>query len=115
MKQLYLFKGVRVSLTPDNPSREGMWGREATEASALDAELFFENVIEKSENVSQIVCGSFLGPLRDRHVLAARIVRVVVILVFPCFFFKNHFLQSLKEHNLRLGFSPSETASCWSQ
>ena len=87
-----------------------MWGREATAASALDTELFFENVIEKSENVSQIVCGSFLGPLRDRPVLAARIVSLVVILVCPCFVFKNNVLQILKDHTLRLGFGCSESA-----
>ena len=87
-----------------------MWGREATAASALESELFFENVIEKSENVSQIVCGSLIGPLWDCPVLAPRIVSLVVILVFPCFLFKNNFLQTLKEHEPLKVFGPSETA-----
>ena len=92
-----------------------MWGREATAASALDTELFFENVIEKSENVSQIVCGSLIGPLWDGPVLGPRIVSLVVILVFPCFLFKNNFLQNLKEHEPLKVFGPSEAISWWPQ
>ena len=92
-----------------------MWGREATAASALDTELFFENVIEKSENVSQIVCGSLIGPLWDCPVLGPRIVGLVVILVFPCFLFKNNFLQTLKDHEPLKVFGPSEAISWWPQ
>ena len=54
--------------------------------------FLFKTSSEKSWNASQIVCGSFIGPLRDRPVLGPRIVSLVAILVFPCFFFKNNCL-----------------------